>query len=514
LNEYDNGVFAGFSLEPPDQGLCAGNGHVFELINDVVQVFSTSGTPQHAPVYLNDFFNEPGYQFTTDPSCVYDAGSNRFFADQLTADTNPKTGNLTGRDWLDIAVSKTGNPLGGYNFYRIEVTNNGTHGTPSHPNCPCIGDYPHMGTDANGLYLTTNEYPFSGPGIFGNNFNGAQLYALSKQQLVSGASKVNIEYFQNTRVPNASGPRQPGFTLLPAQSAGTAYDSQSHGTMPFLSSTAAEEARPDNFTGHSNTIGIWQLRNTRSLNSASPNLHLGVKLVAVRPYGIAPLANQKPGPVPLRDCITVGCRPGVHDPYAPEQEGGLDPSDTRPMTAGYAQGKVIGALDTAMQLNGNVKAGFEWYEVKVTGTAPSVSRQGYVGVAGQNVIDPAVATNPQDRGYLGVTLSGNNYYPSAAYMTWNHGAGSGVYISGLGKAPEDGFCEYLAFNCAQTTPTPGIRPRWGDYGYAAWDGREFFVGNEWIAHSCTFAEFNKDYTCGGTRTFYGNFSTHITRLAG
>jgi len=28
LNEYDNQTTAGFNLEPPDQGLCVGNGHV------------------------------------------------------------------------------------------------------------------------------------------------------------------------------------------------------------------------------------------------------------------------------------------------------------------------------------------------------------------------------------------------------------------------------------------------------------------------------------------------------
>jgi hypothetical protein len=475
-------------------------------------VYSPTGLPQHAPVYLNDFFNEPGYQFTTDPSCVFDAGSNRFFATQLTLGVDPNTGNLTGQDWLDIAVSKTGNPLGGYYFYRIYVTNDGSDGTPSHTDCPCIGDFPHLATDAHGLYLTTNEYPFSGPGAYGNNFNGAQLYALSKPQLASGSSNVNLVYYQNTRIPTTSGPRYPGFTLWPAQSAGKAYDFRNGGTEPFLSSTAAEEARPDDFTGHSNTIAVWQLRNTRSLSWNSPNTHLYVQQVPVTPYGLPALANQRPGPVPLRDCLTVGCRPGINDQYAPEQEGGLDSSDTRPLTAGYAGGMLYGALDTAMQVNGNVKSGFEWFEVNITNWSPKLSGNGYVGVAGQNVIYPAIATNPQDAGYLGVTLVGDNYYPSAAYMTWSHGPGSSLYVSGLGQAPEDGFCEYLYFNCAGT-PTPQIRPRWGDYGYAAWDGSNFFVANEYIAHSCTFAEFNADSSCDGTRTFYGNFSTHITRLA-
>jgi hypothetical protein len=135
-----------------------------------------------------------------------------------------------------------------------------------------------------------------------------------------------------------------------------------------------------------------------------------------------------------------------------------------------------------------------------------------VGVTGNNVSYPAVATDPSGRGYLGVTLSGSGYYPSAAYMSFDGRPGGAVSVAGLGQAPEDGFCEYLFFNCAQTTPTAGIRPRWGDYGYAAWDGSKFYVANEYIAHSCDYSAFYADTTCGGTRTFYGNFSTHIQVL--
>src|SRR4051812_7575079 len=157
LNENDNENFAGFNLEPPDQGLCVGSGHVLEMINDVVQVYTTAGAPETDPIYLNDFFNEPGYQFTTDPSCVHDAGTGRFFATQLTLDVDPDTGGLTGTNWLDIAVSKTSDPTDGYFFYKVFTTDDGSDATPAHPDCPCIGDYPHIGTDANGFFATTNE---------------------------------------------------------------------------------------------------------------------------------------------------------------------------------------------------------------------------------------------------------------------------------------------------------------------------------------------------------------------
>jgi hypothetical protein len=511
LNEADNVKYIGGSLEPPDQGLCAGGGHVFEMINDVVRVYSTSGRAQ-GTASLNDFFKEPGYQFTTDPSCVFDSGSNRYYATELTLDVDQKTGSLTGNDWLDLAVSKSSDPRGGWNIYSIPVTDDGSNGTPAHTGCPCIGDFPHLATDAHGVFLTTNEYPFSDdPGLFGNNFNGAQVYALSKSAVASGASNVTVTQFENVVVPQASGPTHVGFTLWPAQSAGTGYARAHNGTIYFVSSLAAEEARPDDFTGHASQIGLWWIGNTASLDS-TPDLTLQERTLGTGSYGIPPLSNQKPGPVPLRDCIATQCVDDLGGPYTPEQEGGLDSSDTRPMTAQYVNGTVVSALDTAMQVDGSLQAGFQWFRINAAGSSSRVAGHGYVGVKGGNATYPAVATDRSGNGYVGFTISGDKWYPSAGYTGWSSRPGHVLHVAGMGAAPEDGFCEYLAFNCANTTP-PGIRPRWGDYGYAAWDGKSFYVANEYIAHRCTFSRFVKDFTCGGTRSFYGNFSTHIQKLS-
>jgi hypothetical protein len=511
LNEADNEKYAGFSLEPPDQGLCAGGGHVFEMINDVVRVYSRSGASE-GTAYLNDFFKEPGYQFTTDPSCTYDFGSKRYYATQLTLDVDQKTGNLTGRDWLDLAVSKTSDPRGGWNIYTLYVTDDGTDSTPSHSGCPCIGDFPHVGTDAHGVFLTTNEYPFGDdPGVYGNNFNGAQVYALSKTKVASGSATVPVVHFENLRVPSSSGPIMTGFTLWPAQAVGTGYARGTHGTMYFVSSFAAEEARPSDFSGHASQVGLWWVKNTASLDSSSPNPQLAERTLTSGSYGVPPLSNQKPGPVPLRDCIVAQCVDGLGGPYTPEQEGGLDSSDTRPLTAVYVNGTVVSALDTAMQVNGNLQAGFEWVRINAAGARSTMGGHGYVGVGQGNAIYPTIATNRSGSGYVGFTVSGAKWYPSAGYTTWSSRPASTLHIAGAGAAPEDGFCEYLAFNCGNTT-TPSIRPRWGDYGYAAWDGSDFFVANEYIAHRCTYSQFATDFTCGGTRSFYGNFSTHIQKL--
>ena len=225
-------------------------------------------------------------------------------------------------------------------------------------------------------------------------------------------------------MPTSSGPRLPGFTMIPAQSAGNGYATESNGTVYFASSFAAEEARPDDFTGHGDKLGIWWISNTTSLDS-TPHLQLKAKILTVGSYGIPPLSNQKAGPTPLKDCLNVQCVSDLSDPYTPEEEGGLDSSDTRVMTAVYANGQVYAALDSAMLVSSNVQAGFQWFSLGAHQASSTVARRGYVGVSGANVVFPAITTDKQGTGYLGVTLSGNKWFPSRGLRALERGHGSG-----------------------------------------------------------------------------------------
>ena len=251
-----------FSVEPPDQGLCAGGGYVLEAVNDVLNIYNTAGqsllpdnnivngvpTSVNGAVDLNSFF---GYapaidrstgvraQFVTDPSCLYDAATQRFFVVVLTLETLPN-GTFTLANHIDIAVSQTPDPTGSWNVYRVDVTNDGTSNPDPGNACPCLGDYPHIGEDAYGFYVTTNAYPWNG-----NGFNGAQIYAFSKAQLAAGAANVtmvHIDTFGAVNVPSDAGPTQPGFTVWPAQSPGDQFNTSSGGTEFFMSSNAADEA--------------------------------------------------------------------------------------------------------------------------------------------------------------------------------------------------------------------------------------------------------------------------------
>lgn len=506
-----------FSVEPPDQGLCAGNGFVLETVNDVLRAFDTTGHAMMGVLDLNTFFGyaaqfnrSTGAQgpFVTDPSCLYDNATGKWFVTVLTLEVDPSTGALLGPNHLDTAVSKTGDPTGSWSFYHIAVQDDGTGGTPTHTDCPCIGDYPHIGADKFGYFITTNEYPLSSaPGLYGNNFNGAQIYAISKSQLASGAASPTTVQIESPTL----GASTPSFTVWPANVPGVAFDTKGHGTEWFLQSTAAEEALG---TGDSTKLGVWRINGTSTLNTASPALVVKNKVLKSEEYALPPRSEQKVGPVPLRDCLVSTCP--ILGAYSPEVEGPLDSNDTRMQQTYLAGGLLYGSLDTLVDVNGRYQAGVAYFVVKADDTfsGVAISNQGYVAVNG-NITYPAIAVKADGKGVMAMTLVGADWNPSAAYINIGPTGVTGtVQVAKSGLGPEDGFCEYNLFDCAGTGSPPTARPRWGDYGAAVVDGTNLWFASEYIAQKCTIDTYLSDPTCGGTRGVIINWGTRISQLAG
>jgi hypothetical protein len=553
-----------FSLEPPDQGLCVGNGYVVEAVNDVMNVYGASGVsllPANATggaIDLNTFFGYPAAinrttgirgQFVTDPSCLYDAQTQRFFLVVLTLETVPTSGAFTLVNHLDVAVSKTSDPTGSWTVYRVDVTGDGSNPDPSNA-CPCLGDYPHIGADANGFYVTTNSYPWNG-----NGFDGAQLYAFSKRQLAAGSPVVNashIDTFGAVNVPSDAGPTQPGFTVWPAQSPGAdSFERSSRGTEYFLSSNAADEAtHPVAGTGGnyvSNQLVVWALTNTSSLDSV-PALTLSNKVVGVNTYALPPHSTQPgSGSAPgqdapqgycLNDEVTVniagvGCWRLLVSPAAhargPEVVSTPDANDTRMQQVSFANGKLWGALDTAVSFDANPannRAGVAWAvikpEVEERSLKAKVALQGTYGVPGTDLSYPAIGVTSRGSGVVALTAMSSTQFPSAAYAAIDARNGIGdLHIAAAGAAVDDGFTGYRQ----QTR----IRPRWGDYGAAAVDGNSIWIASEYIAAACSYTTWGGPFFAGGTgdnrlgtcsgargatgtRTALANWSTRISQL--
>jgi hypothetical protein len=510
-----------FSVEPPDQGLCAGNGYVLETVNDVLRVYDRAGNALVGVTDQNSFY---GYApaivrpstygpFVTDPSCYFDADTQRWFHVALTLDRVGTTSALSGKNHLDLAVSNGASPLGSWTIYRLPVQDDGTDGTPNH-GCsqgPCLGDYPHIGADANGFYITTNEYSFFGP-----EFIAAQLYAFPKAQLAAGAASVPVVQLDTSGLVAGS----PGFTVWPATSPAGGYETAAGGTEYFLSSMAAEEVG----SGSDTRIALWALSNTSTLGTA-PDLRLRNTILPVNRYAVPPKAEQKPGDIPLGQCVNDTTLPTpfgpgcwqflfTSEPAHDEVESHLDANDSRMQQVTFANGKVWGALDTAVTVGGQSKAGIGWYVVKPSVSATGevsgiVAMQGDLALAGNNLTYPAIGVLANGRGVMAFTLVGADHYPSAAYAPIDASAGVGdIRVAAAGLGPSDGFTSYKAF--VGNPP----RTRWGDYGATAVDGRSVWIASEYIGQTCTFTQYVSAPfgSCGGTRTSLGNWYTRISRL--
>ncbi len=111
------------------------------------------------------------------------------------------------------------------------------------------------------------------------------------------------------------------------------------------------------------------------------------------------------------------------------------------------------------------------------------------------------------RGVIAFTLTGDSDYPSAAFGGLDATSGMGdVQVAAVGAGPWDGFTSYVNFGSG--------RPRWGDYGAAAVVGGDIWIASEYVAQTCTYAQYLliPRGQCGGTRGALGNWSTHISKV--
>ena len=542
LNHRDQRLANGgnqFSLEPPDQGLCVGNGYVVEVVNSVLRVFSAAnGAPLTGVQDLNTFFGYPAAinrttgefgPFVIDPICYYDPDNQRFVV-VITTLHQTTAGDFTGRNTIDVAVSNTSNPTGAWTIYYVPAQNDGTEGTPNH-GCtldgttpgPCFQDYPHIGADKWGVYVTTNEYD-----LFGPKYSAAQIFAFSKAQLATHPAAINVTLVENLNVDGS-----PGFTVWPATSPAGQYSNERNGTEYFLSTIAGDGSETGNPTGTARRIGLWALTNTQSLNSATPALGWTSRLINSQTYVFPPKSDQKPGNIPLGQCINDTTLPTpfgpgcwqilfFDEPAHDEVESTPDSLDSRMQQTWYVNGTLWGASGTAVWVGGELKAGIAWFSVapKINGAGKvegQVKKQGYIALANNNLTMPAIAVGANGKGVIAFTVIGETYFPSAGYVTIDaNGSVSPIHVAAAGLGPDDGFTSYKAF----VGDPP--RTRWGDYGAAVTDGTSIWIASEYIAQTCTLTGAGQYYpsppslvgfgSCGATRTSLGNWATRISKV--
>ena len=476
-------------ITPPDQALCAGNGFVVEAVNSALAVYDILGQPVSAPVDIAAFFQFPAAtatssSFASDPKCYYDQAAGRFFATLLRL-TSDATGAMTGSK-LDIAVSQSNDPRGRWNIFEVELTDDGSNGSPNHPHCPCLGDQPLIGADTNGFYVTTNEFSLGS-----NAFNGAQIYALSKKALVAGHLPP-VVHLANLVLANGI-----GYSIQPATTPTGNGPSDASGTEYFLSAL--------DFAGTlDNRISVWGMSNTKSLDAAAPAVTLEHVVLQSEPYGFPPPASQKSGPTALRDCLAAGNCPNIAAPATSNPLEAVDTNDDRMNQVVLAGGALWAGVNSVVTVGGQTHSGIAWFsaEPRRLGNGKLGARmatQGYVAVANNDVFFPSIALTDDGRGAMTFAISGGDYYPSAAYTRMSAKKGPGdVRIAAAGAAPLDDWDGYAPFAAAGPV-------RFGDYSAALLDGETLWMASEVVPVSCA------TLPCDGRGT-YTNWGTFVSRI--
>ncbi|MDQ6810287.1 MAG: hypothetical protein M3Z95_00115 [Actinomycetota bacterium] len=410
----------GAQFEPPDPGMCVGNGFVVEMVNSAYTVYRPNGTVVTGPFNINGPFGEGLAEFTSDPRCHYDAATHTWFAIILFINRESTASSL------DIAVNTSGDPTKLWTDYKINTTDLGGKTGPKHAGCPCFGDQPLLGIDAYNLYVSTNNFSILGP-----QFNGAQIFAIAKKDLVSLAPQPHYALFDNLNIGGA-----PAATVQPALSSGTPAAEF------FLNSIDPNET-------FDQRMGVWAMTN-RAVVATGGTPQLSSVVVPTEAFGVPPQAEQK-GTSSL-----------------------LNPGDDRMQQVQFIGGSVWGALDTALTIPGDPvkRAGAAWFQVQpALGagaiTSAHIRRQGYVALTGSYLLYPALQASAKGGAAMVMTLSSSKRFPSAAFSTLEPGASSfgPVEIGAAGSTNYD----------------PGAG-RWGDYSWAVLDpaGKSVWMATEYM----------------------------------
>ena len=560
-------------VEPPDQGLCAGNGSVVETNNiGEILVFNTALARQSAPISLDTIMGltKKNWSSGGDPSCLYDSsnGGHWFFTEIVSASPESKGGAFTGcfagvanNCYEGIAVTDGSSPFGPYHVYFSNADYD-----PAEPGYPSLlNDFAKISVTRDAFLMFYDEFPLlpsSLPGFGGGFFNGAQEFAFSKNALERGlpvtlkngkpnpSVTVARENMGLIGTPDGTCARdkvlhEGGITcwvsVIPAQPVAGQFDNARGGTGFMLGSLDFYGFAAVSPTSGDNRIAAWAWTGLSALNSnGCASCTAGIRFTGQLFSGVAryydpevtvngfqaSLGAQKTGPIPLGDDCSV-----LPSTAGPCPEGGINSNGDNLTQVAQAQGQLWGSTATQVAqtysgANGEIHQGAVYW---VLGTRSfdttgrfTLTSQGYVTAKHEDLEFPSIAAAPANggRAIMDFTLNGNGgptgadhggFFPSSAFGRLTSTSG-GLLKSRINIA-NLGKSPQDGFSEYQGYPGPA-RPRWGDYSWGLFvpgTGRIYFA-NEYIQYpNCTGSAFNATAigTCGGTRDGMANWGTSV-----
>ncbi len=185
------------SLSPADNGIAISKaGKIITVDNWNLQFADTNGTIIKDSIVWNDFLADSSIKtlYKYDPRALYDPKADRFIVIILLAASD------TNKNKIAVAYSKTNDPMGGWNLYKLP-------GNPFHDST--WSDYPSVGINNDELFINVNA--FKGPPSY--NYRQSNIFQISLQEGYLGNASVTYKVWSgNIKLNNG----KPGFTLVPA----------------------------------------------------------------------------------------------------------------------------------------------------------------------------------------------------------------------------------------------------------------------------------------------------------
>ncbi len=155
---------------PPDPYLAVGPNHIIATVNSRFRIMDKNGNVLKT-IEANTWYNTTmANSDPFDPKVIYDHYANRWVMVWLSVQTSTA--------YFMISVSDDADPIGVWNNWKLPSTVNGTTSAGN------WADYQGVGYDQNAIYITSNQFTFSG------SFNYAKIRILNKADLYAATPGV------------------------------------------------------------------------------------------------------------------------------------------------------------------------------------------------------------------------------------------------------------------------------------------------------------------------------------
>jgi len=378
---------------PPDCTIATGPNDVLVAVNTDLAGFTRGGTLKFRWPNMTTLFKNvlPNNAKVFDPRVAYDHYAKRWIVVAAATRPNPQGA------WFLLGVSQSTNPAGRYWIWALDARRNGNTVTNN------WGDYPMLGFDTQGIYITANMFKFGG------GFQYSKLRILKKSQVYSGGA---IQWYDYWNLKNPDGSK--AFTVQPC----VHYRGTGGNPSAYLVNALWPEGNKLTLWTLKNPVGYW----------AGGSATLSKRSVNCRSYDLPPNADQK----------------GTSTT--------IETNDDRLLNAIYqftGGTRRIWTSQTGRHSwsgDSEARSVVQWYEIDVN--SGSMAQQNRYGAKGLYYYYPSIQTDQGRNAFVVFGRSGANQYAQLRY--------TGRRVS----APPNQLEGSRLIKSGESSYTGG---RWGDY---------------------------------------------------